>query len=73
MPIPPKREGVAMLSQREKEVLEHLILGRTNREIGRLLHVSPRTVEIHHGHIFEKMQVRNAVELTRKVLTKEGA
>ncbi len=61
------------LTAREREVLDQLILGHTNKQIGQALGLSSRTVEIHRAHVLEKMGVRNVVELTRKVLTKEGA
>ena len=57
-----------MLSQREQEVLEQVVQGRTTKEIAHQLQLSPRTIEIYRGHVFEKMAVRNAVELTRKVM-----
>lgn len=51
------------LSAREREVLPLLLEGRLNKQIADDLGVSMRTVEVHRARIFEKMGVRNAVEL----------
>ena len=55
------------LTEREREVVDHLIAGRTNREIAESLRLSPRTVEIHRAHLMEKLAVRNLPELLRAV------
>ena len=59
------------LTQREQQVLEHVVRGASSKEIARTLNLSPRTVEIHRYNIFHKLGVRNAVELTRKMLNGE--
>ena len=51
------------LSQREKEVLELILSGMMNKVIADKLGISMRTVEVHRAHIFDKMQVKTAVEL----------
>lgn len=51
------------LTSREREVLDLLLDGRLNKQIADDLKVSMRTVEVHRARIFEKMGVRNAVEL----------
>jgi DNA-binding CsgD family transcriptional regulator len=45
------------LSEREVEVLDHLARGRSNKEIGRRLFISPRTVQEHVRHIYAKTGV----------------
>jgi DNA-binding NarL/FixJ family response regulator len=55
----PAREGLAVLSTREDQVLRHLADGLTDREIGERLGISPRTVETHVGSILHKLGVRN--------------
>lgn len=55
------------LTRREKVVAEYLCLGFNNKEIAQAMHISPRTAEDHRANIFDKMHVRNAVELLRKV------
>jgi DNA-binding NarL/FixJ family response regulator len=54
------------LTGRELEVCELIVHGKKNKEIGIYLGMSPRTVEDHRTTIFKKMDVQNAVELTRK-------
>lgn len=49
----------APLTRREREVLELMVEGRTNPEIGAELFISPRTVSVHVTHILEKLGVEN--------------
>ena len=49
------------LTQRELEVLEHLALGRTNREIAALLFISPKTASVHVSNIMRKLGVSNRI------------
>ncbi|VXB06371.1 Response regulator protein VraR [Microbacterium sp. 8M] len=53
-----------ILTTRELEVALLMAEGRSNREIARALHVSVRTVEVHGGRIFAKLDVRTRHELT---------
>ena len=67
--IPPQRvPGWELLSPRERDVLRQIAGGASNKETGRQLGISPRTVEIHRARVMEKLGVRNAVELVRLVL-----
>lgn len=59
--------AVQGLTPRQKQVCEYLCLGWSNKEIAVALHLSARTVESYREIIFEKMCVRNVVELVRKV------
>jgi len=56
---------VAALSAREREVLELILAGKMNKVIADELGISMRTVEVHRAHIFDKMNVKTAVELAR--------
>ncbi|MDD3443917.1 MAG: response regulator [Zavarzinia sp.] len=58
---------LASLTPREREVLQCLVEGRLNKQIADQLGVSMRTVEVHRSRVFEKMGVRNAVELVAQV------
>lgn len=51
------------LTRREREIVELICTGRTNREIAERLFISPATVKDHNHHIFRKTGVRNRVEL----------
>jgi DNA-binding NarL/FixJ family response regulator len=51
------------LSERERDVLHLLALGYTNREIGRKLYLSGRTVETHRSHIMRKLRLQTRAEL----------
>jgi DNA-binding NarL/FixJ family response regulator len=53
------------LSDRELEILELIGKGRDVREIARLLHLSPKTVETHRAHIMEKLNLANARQVAR--------
>ena len=54
---------LASLSAREREVLELILAGKMNKVVADKLGISMRTVEVHRAHIFDKMQVKTAVEL----------
>ncbi|MYM30182.1 two component transcriptional regulator, LuxR family [Duganella sacchari] len=54
---------LATLSVREREVLDLILAGKMNKVVADQLGISMRTVEVHRAHIFDKMQVKTAVEL----------
>lgn len=56
---------LSTLTQRERQVMELVVAGRLNKVIADELGISMRTVEVHRSHVFEKMRVKTAVELTR--------
>lgn len=59
------RQRMAQLTQREQEVMHLILAGKLNKVIADQLGIAMRTVEVHRSHIFEKMQVRSAVELSQ--------
>jgi two-component system response regulator DctR len=56
--------AVAELTEREREVMRRVCDGLPNKLIADALGISVRTVEVHRARMFEKMNVRSAVELT---------
>ena len=61
-------ERLARLTPREREVLERVVNGRSNKQIARDLQVSPRTVEVHRARMMDKMDANNLPELIRMAL-----
>jgi FixJ family two-component response regulator len=59
------RERFALLSPRERDVLSLVVAGLTNKEIGRALALSPRTVETHRAHLCAKLQVQTLAQMIR--------
>jgi len=57
------KRRLAELTEREREVMHCVIDGRPNKLIADVLNISVRTVEVHRARVFEKMDVKSAVEL----------
>jgi two-component system, LuxR family, response regulator FixJ len=53
------------LSERELEVLSHVVLGKMNKEIAADLNINERTVKLHRTNITRKLKVHSVAELTR--------
>jgi DNA-binding NarL/FixJ family response regulator len=64
---PPSALG-EQLSAREEEVLRLVAQGKTSREVGQLLEISPRTVDNHRRNIMEKLGVNDVVSLTKAAI-----
>lgn len=60
------RERYAQLSPREREVVGLIVAGLTNKEIGRALALSPRTVETHRANLFAKLGAESLAQLIRR-------
>ncbi len=63
----PAFPGHETLTAREVDVLEQIVGGASNKEAGRVLGISPRTIEVHRARIMEKLKARNTAELVRLV------
>jgi len=61
--------GRELLTPREREVLALITSGASNKEAGRELSISPRTIEVHRARIMEKLGAKNAADLVRIVLS----
>lgn len=69
----PRTDSTAfnILTQREREVLQHLAEGKTTKQIASTLNLSVKTVETHRQQIMEKLQIRSVAELTKYAI-REG-
>jgi FixJ family two-component response regulator len=65
---PVEIRGFAQLTDREREVLEFITNGHSNKEVSRNLGISPRTVEVHRSRASKKLGARNTADLIRIVL-----
>jgi FixJ family two-component response regulator len=66
---PVEVRGFSQLTAREREVLQLITNGQSNKEAGRQLGISPRTIEVHRARVMEKLGARNTADLMRIVLT----
>ena len=57
------------LTPREREVLGQITAGASNKEAGRNLGISPRTIEVHRARIMDKLGAKNAADLVRIVMS----
>lgn len=62
-------QRIAELTSRERSVVELVVQGVPNKVIADQLGISVRTVEVHRARVFEKMQVKSAVELANLLHT----
>ena len=60
---------LALLTERERQVLDLIVAGKANKVIAHELSISPRTVEIHRARVMEKMDAGNLADLVRKALS----
>ena len=59
------RARLATLTPREREVLDHVVTGKLNKQIADDLAVVEKTIKVHRAHVMEKMKVRSVAELVR--------
>lgn len=62
------RKLLDLLTPRERDVLDKLVRGRSNKVAAYELEISPRTIEIHRAHIMDKLKAVNLSDLVRIVL-----
>ena len=58
------------LTDREREVLQLIAEGHSNREIAELLHISEKTVRAHRAHLMDKLGIHSTAELTGYAIRK---
>jgi FixJ family two-component response regulator len=56
---------LATLTPREREVLEHVVTGKLNRQIAADLGTAEQTIKVHRAHVMQKIRVRSVAELVR--------
>jgi two-component system response regulator FixJ len=59
---------LSRLTERERDVFNGLIMGKTNKGIARDLGISPRTIEIHRARVMEKLEARTLSDVVRLAL-----
>jgi len=66
------RDLLARLTAREREVLDAISDGHSNKVIAAMLGISPRTVEVHRAHLFEKLEAASVSDLVKLKLRAEA-
>ena len=67
------RRRIESLTARERQVLEQIITGASNKQIAASLSISPRTVEIYRANVMSKMRADSLSELVRMTLAAGAA
>ena len=69
--VPAEDDPYERLNDREREVLQLIAEGHTNKQIAEILFISPKTVDNHRTHLMQKLNIHSAADLTRWA-TKRG-
>ncbi len=56
------------LTPREREIAAQLLSGQTSKQIGRILSISPRTVDVYRARLMKKYDTGNATELLQRLM-----
>ena len=59
------RGRLVTLTPREREVLDHVVAGKLNKQIADDLGTVEQTIKVHRAHVMEKMRVQSVAELVR--------
>ena len=65
------QDSYELLSEREREILQLLAEGKSNKEVATLLNVSPYTVETHRTHLMQKLNLHNTAEIVLYAVRKK--
>ena len=63
-------DGFDRLTEREREILQLIAEGKSNKDISDMLNISMKTVEVHRAHLMEKLDLHNTADLTRYAIKK---
>ncbi|HSP95945.1 MAG TPA: response regulator transcription factor [Candidatus Dormibacteraeota bacterium] len=66
------RARMRLLTHRERDVMERVISGKSNKVIAGELNLSMKTVEVHRSHVMEKLEATSLADLIRLALLAEG-
>ncbi|MDX1795832.1 MAG: response regulator transcription factor [Hydrogenovibrio sp.] len=66
-PVLPQAGWQKMVTDREREVLEQVMLGKSNQEIAELMNISERTVKAHMSHLLEKFSTKDRLALVLRI------
>jgi len=66
-------ERMQLLTPREREVLDLVVAGQTNKGVARRLDISEKTVEIHRANVMRKMQAKSLADLVKMATDRHGA
>ena len=64
-PEPQAENPYERLTDREREIFQLVVEGKTNKEIGEILFISPKTVDNHRTRLMEKLGIHSAADLVR--------
>jgi DNA-binding NarL/FixJ family response regulator len=65
------QDSYDLLTDREKEVLQLLAQGKSNKEVAQILNLSPYTVETHRTHFMQKLGLHNTAEIVIYAMRKK--
>jgi DNA-binding NarL/FixJ family response regulator len=65
------QDSYELLTEREKEILQLVAEGKSNKEVAVLLNLSPYTVESHRNHILQKLNLHSTVEMVLYAVRKK--
>jgi two-component system response regulator NreC len=63
-------DDLAVLSSREREVLQLIAEGKSNKEVAQILNLAVSTAESHRKHVMEKLDLHNTAEIVRFAVRK---
>jgi two-component system, NarL family, response regulator NreC len=65
------QDSYDLLTEREKEILQLLAEGKSNKEVAEILNLSPYTVETHRTHLMQKLNLHNTAEIVLYAVRKK--